>query len=188
MIIFIDNLKKKIKTKINYYLEHKNKKIQTITRIFLFFLLFLVFFSIIYFVFSFFNFSSLYVPVLENIFKQNYDVLVMKNYDGLIIKGKNIFISNECNANFELAVFIALILATFIVSWKRRFIAIVFLLPLIYLFNLFRIYIIIFGILNWSLNSVNLLHTLLFKIGFFVFFGIFYYLFLYFATKNNFGD
>jgi len=180
---------KKLKLKVNNYikskLNDKNKKTAIISRIIIFILIFIVFFLILYGIFSLFNFSAIYVNSLMSIFDKNNIIVGFNDYSGFMLNGENIFVSKDCSGAFELAVFLALILATFEVSWRKRLYGILILIPLFFIVNFLRIYIIVYGIVHWPLGTVNILHTLLFKVGFFLFFVAYYYIWLYVFSKKE---
>ena len=99
------------------------------------------------------------------------------NY-GLTIGEMQINILDVCTGLFELCVFLALIFATLIVSFKHKLIGAVILIVLFFYFNLARILAMVWLLQNVNIYVVDILHTILFKIGFFLFFVLFYYIWL----------
>ncbi len=99
------------------------------------------------------------------------------NY-GLQISQMTINILDVCTGLFELSVFLALIFANLLVSFKYKFYGALALLFLFLFFNLIRILLMIFLLSNVNINIVNVLHTIVFKLGFFLLFIYFYYIWL----------
>jgi len=167
------------------YLNNKNKLIATITRVILFFVLFLISLAIIYFLFAKINFVNPYTYILSKSFENKYSVETYSDYSGFNIMSESINILDVCTGWFELAVFIALIIATIDVSIKRRIIGILILIPLFLLFNFARIYIIVESLLKFNYLYVDVLHTILFKAGLVLFFCLFYYIWLKRSTEEK---
>ncbi len=167
------------------YLNSSSYLTRLIARIIGFSIIFAVSLCILYLLFGQINFVAPYTYILFVIFSPFYLATVNSNYDGLIIGGNTINVLDVCVGWFELAVFISLILATIDTSLRKRISAILILIPSFLLFNLTRMIVIIYGILNWNLTVVDFLHTLLFKVGLFVFFISFYSIWLYIFCADN---
>lgn len=102
---------------------------------------------------------------------------------GLQIGKMSVNILDVCTGLFELIVFLALIFANLLVSFKNKLIGSLIALVLFFYFNLIRILIMVWLLTNVNIYVVDVIHTLLFKVGFFIFFVFFYYIWL--SLCNN---
>jgi exosortase/archaeosortase family protein len=172
---FINNLKQKYLK----YLNHENKIIAGSFRILIFLTLFLFLFLILYFPLSQINFS----PFFVNIISSSYSDIQVIDSESFLIDGVQINIIDVCTGWYELVVFIALLLATFEILFLKRIIGSLILIPVFLIFNLLRMYLMIYLILNVNLEFVDFMHTILFKVGLLVFFGIYYYIWFRVSKK-----
>ena len=172
-----------IKNFFEKYLNHDDKKVQLFSRIVIFLSLFFVSLFIIYFLFSFLNFQKPYSWILIKSFENSHTVVPYDDLTGFMIQDEMINIQDVCTGWFELAVFISLIIATIDVSLKKRLYGILILIPTFLVFNFTRIYVIVLSLIYLDVGFVDILHTILFKVGLFIFFGLFYYLWLKISTK-----
>ena len=104
------------------------------------------------------------------------------NY-GLLVFNSEINILDVCTGLFELCVFVSLILANLKVNVKNKFIGLLILLAIFFYFNVVRIMAMIFLIGFFNLHLVNILHTIFFKLGFFILFIFFYYVWLIYSES-----
>ncbi len=103
----------------------------------------------------------------------------------LALEGKTIIISWLCAGVLELIILSCAILASFGVSWRKKFIGIAIAIPLGFLFNLARVWITTNIILTQEVAVIELAHDLLFKIMLFVYITIFYVLWFYWSTNED---
>jgi len=166
------------------YLQSKNKKTAIMSRLILFAIIFGISLTVFYYLFSLINFASAYSFILSFAFNNGYYVAPFDAGAGFYINAEQINIQDVCTGWFELAVFISLIIATIDVYWKKRLCGVLILIPLFFLFNFTRIYLIILALLYLNYNIVDVFHTILFKAGLFIFFGIYYYFWLKISTNG----
>lgn len=152
-----------------------------------FLILFLILLLILYYSTKPLELSYFYSSIVQNLLLnlniQNELFFNGLNY-GLIVFDNEINIVSVCTGLFELCVFVALIFANLKVSFKNKIIGLLFLLILFLYFNLIRILVMIFLLGFANLNLVDVLHTLFFKLGFFVFFVFFYYIWLIYSDRD----
>jgi exosortase/archaeosortase family protein len=156
------------------------------------FLSFLVLFLILLFIFWLItkpiNLSFIYSSLTSNILTSHNisNTIIASGPDfGLQIGSMNINILDVCTGLFELCVFLSLIFATLIVNLKSKLYGALILIFLFLFFNLVRILAMIWLLMNVNIYVVDVLHTILFKIGFFIFFILFYYIWLNISKRNN---
>jgi len=156
----------------------KQNKIQ---HFFLFLILFLLFLFVFILLTNNLDLSKPYAILTSKIlFANNQSNIIFytgENYS-LAIGNNIINILSVCTGLFELCVFLALIFGNLLVSWKNKFVGALFLIVLFFYFNLIRIIVMIWLLQNVNLQVVDVLHTILFKLGFFIFFIFFYYIWL----------
>ncbi len=167
-----------------HYFKTDNKIYNLIFRIIYFLVLFFIFLGIFYFLFNQIDFITGYTLMEIYSFDDTHVITPYSNNTGFLIDTEFINIRDVCTGWFELAVFLSLILATIDVCWKKRILGAIILIPLFLVFNFTRIYIIIFSLLNYDINFVDILHTLLFKLGLFMFFATYYYVWLKISTTK----
>ena len=173
-------------SRISKYLEllKTNKWAHFASFLFLF-LIFLLFFWLITLPINLsYTYSSLTSNILTSHDISNTIIFSGQNY-GLQIGSMAINILDVCTGLFELCVFLALIFANLLVTWKSKIYGCVCLIVLFLFFNLTRILAMIWLLSNVNIYLVDVLHTILFKIGFFIFFILFYYVWLELSKKNN---
>ncbi len=131
--------------------------------------------------------SKVYAIITSNILSANgYENEMFFTGDsyGLKVKDIAVNIGEVCTGLFELFVFLALIFATLVVDIKKKIIGSLILIGLFFFLNLVRIYTMIMLFLYANPFVTDVLHTVLFKFGFFIFFVLFYYLWLSHSTKG----
>jgi len=103
----------------------------------------------------------------------------------LALGEKTIIISWLCAGVLEMIILASAILASFGVSWRKKFIGVAVAIPLGYFFNLARVWITTNIILTQEVAVVELAHDLLFKIMLFVYITIVYVIWFYWSTKES---
>lgn len=166
------------------YLANNNKYIRFYSRFVLFIITFSLSLSIFYLLFSQIDFVKPYTSVLANAFEKQYVITRNDAGTGFLIFSEPINILDVCTGWFELAVFISLILATIDRTIINRLVGILILIPLFLVFNFSRIYLVVDAIVKINYEYVEIIHTILFKVGLFLFFCIFYYLWLKLSEGN----
>lgn len=155
----------------------KNKKYHLI----FFVIIFLVFLSIFYLVTLPIDLSKPYAlitsKVLLNLNVNNFVYYNGINY-GIQISEMKINILDVCTGLFELCVFLALIFANLLICLKYKLYGAIVLIILFLFFNLIRILFMIYLLFNVNIFVVDILHTIIFKVGFFLLFLYFYYIWL----------
>lgn len=154
-----------------------NKKIHIIFFIILFFIIF----GVLYFITLPIDLSKSY-SIITSVILTNLDINNFVFYNGLNyglqISEMQINILDVCTGLFELCVFLALILANLLINWKYKLYGVLIFVILFLIFNLIRILLMIYLLSNVNIFVVDILHTIIFKLGFFLFFLYFYYVWL----------
>jgi len=173
--------------KIRHYAHNNGKSKKSLTifsKIFVFLISFLFAFLVLYFIFEYFNlyyYVSLFFSYLVyNFFSASFQnvTLVGTTVDFSTFQ---INITDVCSGAYELIVFISLIFACFEIKlWKRAVGILGYILAFV-IFNFVRIVIVIYSLGILDLMSVDILHTVLFKFGFWIFTLLFFVYFLIFA-------
>lgn len=153
-----------------------------------FFIIFLFLLLVLYVLTKGLNLSYFYSNIIHNLLNnlnvENELFFNGINY-GLLVFNSEINILEVCTGLFELCVFISLIFANLKISFRNKFIGLIFLLVIFFYFNIVRIIAMIFLIGFFNLNLVNVLHTIFFKLGFFIFFIFFYYAWLTYSDSYD---
>jgi exosortase/archaeosortase family protein len=153
-----------------------------------FFFLFLIILCLLSFLTRNLNLSYFYSYIIHNLLNNlniSNELFFNGINHGLLVFDSEINILEVCTGLFELCVFVALIFANLKVSFRNKFIGLIFLLFLFFYFNIIRIFAMIFLIGFVNLNLVNVLHTIFFKLGFFIFFIFFYYAWLVYSDSYD---
>ncbi len=132
--------------------------------------------------------SKVYAIITSNVLSANdfeNEMFFTGDSYGLKLNNLAVNIGEVCTGLFELFVFLALMWATLVVNIKKKIIGSLILIGLFFFLNLVRIYVMIMLFLFANPNVTDVLHTVLFKFGFFIFFVLFYYLWLTFSTKQG---
>lgn len=132
--------------------------------------------------------SKVYATITSNVLSTNgfeNEMFFTGDSYGLKVKDVAVNIGEVCTGLFELFVFLALIFATLVVNIKKKIIGSLILIVLFFFLNLIRIYLMIMLFLYANPFVTDVLHTVLFKLGFFIFFVLFYYLWLTYSTKKG---
>ena len=173
--------------KIRHYAHNNGKSKKSLTifsKIFVFLISFLFAFLVLYFIFEYFNlyyYVSLFFSYLVyNFFSASFQnvTLVGTTVDFSTFQ---INITDVCSGAYELIVFISLIFACFEIKLWKRVVGILGYILAFVIFNLVRIVIVIYSLGILDLMSVDILHTVLFKFGFWIFTLLFFVYFLIFA-------
>jgi len=147
----------------------------------LFVVLFFIFLGLFYLISLPIDLSKPYATIssffLNNIGVNNTIFFNGINY-GLQISKMQINILDVCTGLFELSVFLALIFANLLVNFKNKLLGALLLIILFLFFNLIRILLMVYLLSNVNIFVVDILHTIVFKLGFFLFFLYFYYIWL----------
>lgn len=131
--------------------------------------------------------SKVYAIITSNILSANgYENEMFFTGDsyGLKLEEVAVNIGEVCTGLFELFVFLALMWATLVVNIKKKIVGSLILICLFFFLNLVRIYTMIMLFLYANPFVTDVLHTVLFKFGFFIFFVLFYYLWLVHSTRR----
>ena len=173
---------------IRYYAHNKGKNKKTLTifsKIFVFLVSFLFAFLILYFIFEYFNlyhYVSLFFSYLVyNFFSSNFPNISLSGTT-VDFSTFQINITDICAGSYELIVFISLIFACFEIKLWKRLVGILTYLFVFVVFNLVRMIVVIYSLGILDLFSVDILHTVLFKLGFWIFTLLFFIYFLVFAS------
>lgn len=153
-----------------------------------FLFLFATILLILYFATSSINLSYSYAVIASNILEWNgypNEIFFTGDSYGLHVGEIYVNIGDVCTGLFELLVFLALILATLTVKIKDKCAGVLILIVLFFYFNLIRIYVMIMLLLFANPFITDFLHIVLFKIGFFIFFILFYYFWLTISTQKK---
>lgn len=153
-----------------------------------FLILFLILLLFLWLITKPINLSQGYAILTSNILTNlNIDNTIINNGSNysLQIGSMTINILDVCTGLFELCVFLALIFSTLIISLKSKIYGALILIVLFLFFNLLRILVMIWLLFNVNIYVVDVLHTILFKVGFFIFFILFYYIWLTVSKKNK---
>ncbi|MBT4192439.1 MAG: exosortase/archaeosortase family protein, partial [Candidatus Diapherotrites archaeon] len=100
---------------------------------------------------------------------ENYQMLV-----GPAGSGKTIIISWLCSGVLEIIILVSAMLASFGISWKKKFIGIIFAIIVGYVFNLLRVWTTINIILTQNVQTIEFAHDFLFRAVLFVYIIVFY--------------
>jgi len=156
----------------------------------------LIFFSILFFILLFVfwlitkgviiskPYAILASQILNSQGISNY-VFYTGTYYGLQVGSMSVNILSVCTGLFELIVFLALIFANLVVSFRNKIFGSLVLIVLFFYFNLIRIIIMVWLLMTVNIYVVDVLHTLLFKLGFFIFFVLYYYVWLNLSNKEG---
>ena len=98
---------------------------------------------------------------------------------------KQIIISWLCSGVLEIIILASAMLASFGVSWKKKFIGIAVAVPAGYVFNLLRVWVTANIILTQNVATIEFAHDLLFRAVLFVYITAFYVAWFYWAAKNE---
>lgn|GEM_PF-3310734 len=172
---FFENLNLKIKSDKKYHFG---------AFLILFLLLLLCFWLITKPINLSYSYSALTSKILLNNGIENNIFYNGLNY-GLQINDMTINILDVCTGLFELCVFLALIFANLIIKFKYKIYGFFILIFLFLFFNLIRILTMIWLLSNVNIYLVNILHTILFKIGFFLLFILFYYIWMLLSENRD---
>ena len=99
-----------------------------------------------------------------------------------IAQGKEIAISYLCTGFLELIILVSAILASQGIEWKKRMKGVWFAAVGTQIFNLLRIWVTIFFILNSETATIDLVHNVLFRLTLFVVIAGFYFIWFGWAT------
>jgi len=101
----------------------------------------------------------------------------------VVQSGQTIFISWLCSGVLEIIILVSAILASFGVSWKKKFIGIIIAAIIGYVFNLLRILVTLNIILTQNAQVFEVAHDVLFRVVLFVYIIIVYVLWFNWAKK-----
>jgi exosortase/archaeosortase family protein len=106
-----------------------------------------------------------------------------ENYQ-MLVQGKTIIISWLCSGVLEIIILVSAMLASFGVSWKKKFSGILFAIIVGYVFNLLRVWTTINLILTQNIQTIEFAHDFLFRAVLFVYIMVFYVAWFYLSTKQ----
>jgi exosortase/archaeosortase family protein len=107
-----------------------------------------------------------------------------ENYQ-MLIAGKTIIISWLCSGVLEIIILISAMLASFGISWKKKFIGIIFAVLVGYVFNLLRVWTTINIILTQNVQTIEFAHDFLFRAVLFVYIIVFYVAWFHFSVRKE---
>ena len=111
---------------------------------------------------------------------ENYQMLV-----GPAGAGKTIIISWLCSGVLEIIILVSAMLASFGISWKKKFIGIIFAIIVGYVFNLLRVWTTINIILTQNVQTIEFAHDFLFRAVLFVYIIVFYVAWFHFSVRKE---
>jgi exosortase/archaeosortase family protein len=111
---------------------------------------------------------------------ENYQMLV-----GPAGSGKTIIISWLCSGVLEIIILVSAMLASFGISWKKKFIGIIFAIIVGYVFNLLRVWTTINIILTQNVQTIEFAHDFLFRAVLFVYIIVFYVAWFHFSVRKE---
>jgi len=103
----------------------------------------------------------------------------------IVQSGQTIFISWLCSGVLEIIILISAILASFGVSWKKKFIGIIIATIIGYVFNIIRIWVTLNIILTQNAQFFEIAHDTLFRIVLFVYIIVVYVLWFNWSTNTT---
>jgi exosortase/archaeosortase family protein len=173
--------------KIKHYSLNKKKNNFTLTlfsKILVFLVFFFAAFLVLYFLLIYFNgysfVSTFFAKTVYTHFSYSPDIVLSGTT--LDFQSFEINITDVCSGAYELILFLSLIFACFEIKLWKRLAGILSFLIIFIIFNFIRIISIIYALAYFDTFSVSLLHTVFFKVGFFVFTLLF---FAYFLIVSN---
>lgn len=103
----------------------------------------------------------------------------------IFLDNSEIIISWLCSGALEIIILVSAILASFGVSWRKKFVGAIFAIVSGYIFNIIRIIITIIIILNQEQVVFELAHDFLFRATLFIYIVAVYVIWFYWAVKEK---
>jgi len=181
------NFIKKFESLKNSFEKIKNN---LFLHILIFLLLFLILLLIFWTLSKNIDLSKFYSNITANILNSKgikTEIIFNDTHYGIFVNNMTINILETCTGLFELCVFLALIFATLTVSFKYKIFGAFFLIILFFVFNEIRILIMVYLFETTNIFVVDVLHTILFKVGFFLFYIFFYYIWLNISQSERYA-
>ena len=111
---------------------------------------------------------------------ENYQMLV-----GSASTSKTIIISWLCSGVLEIIILVSAMLASFGITWRKKFIGIIFAIIVGYVFNLLRVWTTINIILTQDIATIEFAHDFLFRAVLFIYIMIFYVAWFHFSVCKD---